>query len=143
VVGDVGTILKTTDGGAIWTSQRSGTTNYLESVLFPANEQTGYAVGWYGTILKTTDGGGTFVEQEPVGRLEGLTVGRLKITPNPFFFFTTIPGQEGKRFEMYDVLGRRVGVYDGDRVGWDLGPGVYFLCKEGEGGAPGRVVKIR
>jgi hypothetical protein len=68
---------------------------------------------------------------------------RIQTQPNPFVYFATIPGQDGKQFEMYDVLGRQVGVYKGDRVGWDLGPGVYFVRREGEGGAMGRVVKIR
>jgi hypothetical protein len=82
-VGSAGTILKTTNGGANWASQSSGTTNTLFSVHFPLDAQTGYAVGEFGTILKTTDGG-VWVEEETaeIGgpRLEV----RLKATPNPF-----------------------------------------------------------
>jgi len=55
-VGDFGTILRTTDGGATWTLQISGTTNNLWGVsLVDAN--IGTVVGYYGTILRTTTGG--------------------------------------------------------------------------------------
>lgn len=59
VVGDSGTILKTTDGGTIWTPISSGTTKNLNSVDFP-NADTGFAVGENGIILKTIDGGSTW-----------------------------------------------------------------------------------
>ena len=56
VVGDAGTILKTTDAGATWTPLVSGTTNVLNDVyLFDFNQ--GVAVGDRGLILRTTDGG--------------------------------------------------------------------------------------
>jgi len=106
-------------------------------------DKTGYAAGECGTIMKTTDGGGSWVEEEKAGvRGQGLGI-RMTARPNPFVSFATVPGHEGKRFEMYDVLGRKVGVYPGDRIGWDLGPGVYFVRREGEEGAPVRVVKVR
>ncbi|MFA5781980.1 MAG: YCF48-related protein [Bacteroidales bacterium] len=56
VVGETGTILKTTDGGTNWTTQTSGTSSDLWSVYF-TNANTGYAVGGTGTILKTINGG--------------------------------------------------------------------------------------
>ena len=55
-VGNVGTVIKTTDGGTNWNSQTSGTTEGLRSVHFTDNN-TGWAVGASGIILKTTDGG--------------------------------------------------------------------------------------
>lgn len=61
-VGDAGTILRTTDGGATWLSQISGTTNQLYGVSF-TNANTGTVVGYNGTILRTTDGGATWVSQ--------------------------------------------------------------------------------
>ncbi len=61
-VGWHGTILRTTDGGATWVSQSSGTTNVLQSVSF-TGAQTGTAVGWFGTIVRTTDGGASWVSQ--------------------------------------------------------------------------------
>jgi photosystem II stability/assembly factor-like uncharacterized protein len=61
-VGESGTILKTTNGGTNWTSQTSGTTEYLWSVYFP-DVNTGYIVGFNGTILKTINGGITWTSQ--------------------------------------------------------------------------------
>src|SRR5262249_12844303 len=62
VVGDLGTIVRTTDGGATWTQQRSGTTNGLLGVSF-VDASTGTAVGEFGTIVRTTDGGATWTRQ--------------------------------------------------------------------------------
>ena len=56
IVGNGGTILKTTDGGANWISKTSGTTSDLREVQF-VNSNIGYAVGSGGVLLKTTDGG--------------------------------------------------------------------------------------
>lgn len=56
VVGDDGTILKTTDGGTNWIQKISGTNNDLNKVQF-VNSNIGYAIGANGTLLKTTDGG--------------------------------------------------------------------------------------
>ena len=57
VVGDAGTILKTTDAGMTWAPLTSGTTNTLYDVYFFDGTQ-GVAVGEQGLILRTTDGGG-------------------------------------------------------------------------------------
>ncbi|MEJ5296491.1 MAG: YCF48-related protein [Armatimonadota bacterium] len=59
VVGDNGTILKTTNGGAEWVAQTSGTTAKLNSV-YAVTALAAYAVGDGGTILRTTDGGATW-----------------------------------------------------------------------------------
>jgi photosystem II stability/assembly factor-like uncharacterized protein len=56
VVGDAGTILKTTDTGMTWSPLTSGTTNVLYDVYF-FDETQGVAVGERGRILRTTDGG--------------------------------------------------------------------------------------
>ena len=56
VVGDTGTILKSTDDGATWSPLTSGTSNTLHGVYFLDPNQ-GVAVGDSGTILRTTDGG--------------------------------------------------------------------------------------
>src|SRR5205814_9150881 len=56
VVGDAGTIVKTTDAGMTWSPLTSGTTNGLHDIyLFNATE--GVAVGDQGLILRTIDGG--------------------------------------------------------------------------------------
>jgi photosystem II stability/assembly factor-like uncharacterized protein len=57
VVGDAGTVLKTTDAGMTWSPLTSGTTNALYDVYFFDATQ-GVAVGEQGLILRTTDGGG-------------------------------------------------------------------------------------
>jgi photosystem II stability/assembly factor-like uncharacterized protein len=56
VVGDTGTILKSTDAGMTWSPLTSGTTNALHDVYFFDPTQ-GVAVGEQGLILRTTDGG--------------------------------------------------------------------------------------
>ena len=58
-VGGFEVITRTTDGGINWTTQTSGTTNYLTGVSFTDSEN-GIAVGdggIRGIILRTTDGG--------------------------------------------------------------------------------------
>lgn len=57
-VGDLGTVIKTTDGGENWDVQHhaGGRASNLNGVHF-INEMTGWAVGMDGLILKTMDGG--------------------------------------------------------------------------------------
>src|SRR6266480_3531418 len=62
VVGDYGTIVRTTDGGNSWTIQTSSTTQNLWAVLF-TDANNGTAVGEGGTILRTTDSGDQWVSQ--------------------------------------------------------------------------------
>jgi len=67
----------------------------------------------------------------------------FSVFPNPFTSFTTVPGQSSDRFTLYDISGRRVGVYKGDRIGEGLRAGVYFIrALEGKAGLV-RIVKIR
>src|SRR4030095_16128196 len=54
VVGENGTIVRTTDGGNSWTVQASGTTQTLWAVSF-ADINNGTAVGEGGVIVGTTD----------------------------------------------------------------------------------------
>jgi photosystem II stability/assembly factor-like uncharacterized protein len=56
VVGDTGTILKSTDAGETWTPLTSGTSSTLHGVYF-LDPNEGVAVGDGGTILRTTNGG--------------------------------------------------------------------------------------
>jgi len=51
-----GFITKTTDGGATWTTLKSGCGDILYSIFF-VNANTGYAVGEHGVLLKTVTGG--------------------------------------------------------------------------------------
>jgi hypothetical protein len=61
-VGEIGTIVRTTDGGTTWTAQDSGALGDLSDVSF-VDANTGTAVGQGGTIVRTTDGGTTWVTQ--------------------------------------------------------------------------------
>lgn len=54
--------MHTTDGGANWQAQRSGTVWDLESVS-AADADTAWVVGFDGTILHTDDGGATWSAQ--------------------------------------------------------------------------------
>jgi len=62
IVGSGGAIRKTTDAGATWLSQTSGTTVTLTHLWF-VNASTGWVVGDNGTILKTTNGGSSWLPQ--------------------------------------------------------------------------------
>jgi len=59
VVGNRGTILKTSNAGNSWKKQNSRTRASLKDVDF-IDDLTGYAVGLDGTILKTTNGGSSW-----------------------------------------------------------------------------------
>ena len=61
--GRYGTILHTSDGGATWRPQSSGTTFTLSGICF-VDTKNGWAVGNKGTILHTSDGGETWEKQE-------------------------------------------------------------------------------
>ena len=111
-------------------------------VNFPTDVITGYTVGDLGVILKTTDGGGTFVEETPKIRGQEFEA-RITPRPNPFLSFATVPGHEKESFQLYDMTGKMVGTYKGDRIGEGLGAGVYFLKPEAQDAKPVRIVKIR
>ncbi len=66
VVGYDGMIAKTTNGGASWTNQMSGTLKNLESVFF-TDINNGYIVGSQ-IALKTTDGGNTWINMQTNGK---------------------------------------------------------------------------
>jgi hypothetical protein len=86
--------------------------------------------------------GGDGVEEDISTALSTASA-KLTVFPNPFASFATIPGQEGENFELYDISGRRIGTYRGDRIGQDLGPGVYFLKFEHGHAKPFRIVKVK
>jgi len=68
---------------------------------------------------------------------------RLTVFPNPFVSFAAIPGHSSDRFALYDVSGRIVGTYRGNRIGSDLSTGVYFLKVASGDSRPVRIVKVR
>jgi photosystem II stability/assembly factor-like uncharacterized protein len=61
-VGQSGVIIHTTDGGASWNIQTSGTRYHLNSVDF-VNPHRGWIVGLFGRILFTNDGGQNWQRQ--------------------------------------------------------------------------------
>jgi hypothetical protein len=67
----------------------------------------------------------------------------LSVAPNPFVSYAKTPGHEAESFALYDVSGRKVGVYKGDRIGSGLSAGIYFLKPEGQDSKPLRIVKLR
>jgi photosystem II stability/assembly factor-like uncharacterized protein len=62
VVGQGGTVLRTTNGGTNFAFQSTGTPNHLFGVFF-INNTTGYIAGDVGLILKTTNGGANWGAQ--------------------------------------------------------------------------------
>jgi photosystem II stability/assembly factor-like uncharacterized protein len=60
--GELGTILKTTNGGTTWIPQPAGTFKHLHSVHF-VDAVTGWVVGDDGMIKKTSNGGATWTTQ--------------------------------------------------------------------------------
>jgi FG-GAP-like repeat len=84
------------------------------------------------------------VEDDFSGRIQPLTPNlSFSVVPNPFVSFATVPGREKERFGLYDVSGRLVGTYRGDKIGWDAAPGVYFLKPLKNGSASMRIVKVK
>jgi len=67
----------------------------------------------------------------------------FSVHPNPFISYATVPGHSTDRFALYDVSGRRVGTYRGDRIGEGLRAGVYFVRSSDQNGKSLRVVKVR
>lgn len=85
---------------------------------------------------------GSGVEETAEIRGQKLEV-RITAKPNPFASFAVVPGHEGEKFTLYDVSGRKVGVYKGDRIGVGLSAGIYFLKPQGGGSKPLRILKLR
>ncbi|MBK7630782.1 MAG: hypothetical protein IPJ23_08770 [Ignavibacteriales bacterium] len=56
IIGNAGTLLKTTDGGTTWNSQSIGTTVNLKTISF-LDSVNGYIFGGGNTFYKTADGG--------------------------------------------------------------------------------------
>ena len=138
-----------TDGGVSWgadTELSNGNgASYLSSVAVSGPV---VHVVWMDTrdgateiYYKRNPTGNDVAENEPT-KLIKVEQG-LKIIPNPFVSFTLAWGHEKDKFIAYNSLGKRVGVYNGNRIGGDLQPGVYFLTSSDMNGNPLRLVKIQ
>jgi len=113
-----------------------GAMNYAPFGATPSTPEITADFDWFHLVAQTG------VEEKTGVRDQRLEV-RLTATPNPFTSFTTLPGHSADRFTLYDVSGRRVGVYKGDRIGEWLQAGVYFLRTEKGDRKPLRIVKVR
>jgi photosystem II stability/assembly factor-like uncharacterized protein len=136
-VGDTGKVYRSTNGGATWFPQPTGTTNHLNAVWF-INPNTGWAVGNNGVILKTTTGGFTAVR--PISNEIPSEFELYQNYPNPFNSKTIINFQLSMfnyiQLVVYDVLGRQVetlvneelqpGTYEVDFDGTNYPSGVYY-----------------
>jgi len=138
-------------GDTLWTRIYGGAGNDVASSVQQTMDggyivagQT-YSFGNSGQVylIKTDSlGRSTGVEETAEVRGQRLEI-RLTAKPNPFTSFTTVPGPSSERFALYDISGRRVGTYKGDRVGEGLKTGVYFLRPQTSPSAPLRIVKVR
>jgi hypothetical protein len=103
-----------------------------------------YSFGNFGQVylIKTdADGNGGIVEN--THSLHPPHIPYPLVCPNPFVSFTKVIGYEKERFLLYDVLGRQVGSYYGDKIGFGLPVGVYFLIPEDQSLKPVRLVKVK
>jgi hypothetical protein len=145
-------LLKTNAAGdTIWTKTYGGPAQECADAVALTSDggyilaglTTSYGAGGQDVyIIKTDAYGNAAVEKESKG-FEGSRVNGIKVNPNPFTSFASIPGHEVERFSLYDISGRKVGTYKGDRVGEGLAPGVYFLRSSDNQDKPLRIVKVR
>jgi photosystem II stability/assembly factor-like uncharacterized protein len=118
-------VFKTTDGGEIWVKQDSVTAEFLNAIQFPADAQTGYAVGRSGTIIKTTDGGAA-VAETPSAELR--TAKAATIVRGSLFLANSARSGPSR---LLDAAGRRmVMLRPGANDVRALAPGVYFVREE-------------
>jgi photosystem II stability/assembly factor-like uncharacterized protein len=134
IVGNGGTILHSTNGGATWTAQTSGTTVTLRDVFF-TSPTNGYAVGNNGTILHYTQITG--VEEHPT---QPTAFNLEQNYPNPFdsetkiSYSLAIPAQVqltvcnmfGQQVALLDKGFKPAGSFSADFTGDDLPSGIYY-----------------
>jgi len=92
-------------------------------------------------LIKTDANGSSGVDEKAVS--SPISRPAFSVRPNPFASFAKVPGHKAERFSLYDVSGRKVGTYRGDRVGEGLGQGVYFLRSSDSKEKPLRIVKVK
>ena len=144
-VGDSGVIAHTTNGGATWTAQSSGTQNDLFAVHF-VSASVGWVTGDNGTILETRNGGSSWIPQLSgvgfplfdvyfINDSIGWAVGGASFFYDTVLLRTTNGGQNWTRFDTSFFV-PDLGIFGG------LGPmfGVHFidqLTGLAVGGIPG------
>ncbi len=135
--GRYGTILHTSDGGATWSPQSSGTTFTLSGICF-TDSKNGWAVGNEGTIVHTSDGGRTWTLQEsPVDyfHMDVTFVNPLKgfISSERTHILATDDGGKtwGVQFEDEDYILKSISFCD-EQHGWAVGEfGHTYHTKDG------------
>ncbi len=143
-VGDLGTVIKTTDGGESWDVQHhaGGTSNNLNGIHF-IDEMTGWATGgiWYenkNVLLKTVNGGKTWTE---VGTETDLSLNAvcfvnadtgIVVGEDGIIIRTTDGGSswDTRKIDDYigyylDVFGLLAITFTDDKTGWIVGAGYY------------------
>jgi hypothetical protein len=136
-------------GDTLWTRTYGATND--EGTSVQQTQDMGYIVAGrtisFGNdsqvYLVKTDAQGRSGVESPVKPLGGSTMRQLEATPNPFISFARVPGHERERFAVYDVSGRKVGTYQGDRIGEGLNAGVYFIVPADKKALPVRIIKVR
>ena len=141
--------IRSTDGGVSWSPETRLTYDSLYSVS-PSVAVSGdkvHVVWWderdgnSEIYYKRNPTGNSGVEEStsssPISHIP------FSIRSNPFTSFATVPGHETDRFTLYDISGRRVGDFKGDRIGEGLQAGVYFVRGEKGEARLVRVVKVR
>jgi hypothetical protein len=141
---------RSSDFGFTWSPDTSLTA--ARDFVYPSIAASGGSVHvvWHDSLVgnweiyyKRNPTGNSGVE-EASGRFQPLTSNlSISVFPNPFTSFTTLPGHSSERFTLYNISGRKVGVYKGDRIGWGVSSGVYFLRAEKGDPRPLRIVKLR
>ena len=146
VVGNNGTILKTTNAGNDWIAQTSSTFYNLRSVSF-ANSITGWAVGDSLLVIKTTNGGSNWFTQSVTTpftfNLEsvfftdlntGWLVGNNQYSPTGYdaFLFKTTDGGSSWDFN-YGVMDKQLYsmMFINSNLGWASG---NIIIKTTDGG---------
>jgi hypothetical protein len=71
----------------------------------------------------------------------GSKVQKLRIVSTPFSSFVVARGHEKEFFALYNVSGRRVGTYKGEKIGEGLPAGIYYLRPVSGNLKPVRFVK--
>ena len=95
IVGEFGTVLVTSDGGATWTRRSPETDKTLFGVHFATTDE-GWAVGIDGLVLHTTDAGRTWEVQH--GNPNPATIDELAFNDalkNPGLYAVSVVGQTG------------------------------------------------